>query len=245
MKRILVISDNFELVKFIKQMETTSIKDKFLIDYCYSVVNKYPSSLQRLDMEPIDVKKEDTISNIIKCYDLVISAHCKQIFPRSLVENVRCINVHPGLNPYNRGWYPQVFSIINKLPAGCTIHEMNENIDDGNIIYQKEVFIEESDTSLAVYNKVQHAEKELLEENFSNIVFNNYQSFPASNSGNYNGVSDFNELCRLNRNSEGTLREHIDLLRALTHGEHKNAYYLDDSGKKVYVQIILSKDELE
>ena len=47
-------------------------------------------------------------------YKVGISAHCKQIFPAKLVENVRCYNIHPGYNPYNRGWFPQVFSIINK-----------------------------------------------------------------------------------------------------------------------------------
>ena len=57
-------------------------------------------------------------------YDLFLSLHCKQLFPQALVDSRRCINVHPGFNPYNRGWYPQVFSILNKYPAGVTIHEI-------------------------------------------------------------------------------------------------------------------------
>ena len=47
------------------------------------------------------------VSNITKNYNLVMSIHCKQLFPTELVNNVRCVNVHPGLNPYNRGWFPQ------------------------------------------------------------------------------------------------------------------------------------------
>lgn len=242
MKRVLIISDNVDLVTYIKQLEKTILDSGVTIDYRYSKVNKEPSTLKQLKMDAIDVKNEHVISTIIKSYDLVISAHCKQIFPKALVENIRCVNIHPGLNPHNRGWYPQVFSIINKLPIGCTIHEMNENIDHGNIIYQKQVLILDSDTSLDVYNKVQVAEKELLKENLNNIISNNYTSKPMSSSGNYNGIAEFKQLCELKLSNKGTLSEHIDMLRALTHGTHRNAYFIDASGEKVYVQILLSKD---
>lgn len=242
MKRVLIISDNVDLVIFIKKLEKTIVDSGVTIDYRYSKVNKEPSSLKQLKMHAIDVKSEHVISTIMTNYELVISAHCKQIFPKALVENIRCINIHPGLNPYNRGWYPQVFSIINKLPIGCTIHEMNENIDHGNIIYQKQVSILDSDTSLDVYNKVQIAEKELLKENLNNIIFNNYKSKSMCSNGNYNGIAEFKQLCELKLSSYGTLREHIDLLRALTHGKHKNAYFMDEAGEKIYVQISLSKD---
>ena len=70
---------------------------------------------------------------------LIISLHCKQLFPKGLISTVKCINVHPGLNPHNRGWYPQVFSIINKRPLGATIHEIDEELDHGDVIAQKEV----------------------------------------------------------------------------------------------------------
>ena len=241
MTRLLIISDNVELVKFIKCLEEKNIEKSVVVEYRYSVVNKDPVSLKEIGMESIDLKSEEVVLNIINDFDLVISAHCKQIFPKLLVENVRCINVHPGLNPYNRGWYPQVFSIINKLPIGCTIHEMDEDIDHGNIIYQKTVSVLDADTSLDVYNKVQIAEKELLGKNINNIIFKNYHSTPMSESGNYNGIEDFNKLCNLDRNNYGTLGEHIDLLRSLSHGSHQNAFFLDESGEKIYVQIMLTK----
>src|SRR5690349_163732 len=66
--------------------------------------------------------------------DVVISLHSKQIFPPGLVSGARCVNVHPGLNPFNRGWTPHVFSLVNGLPAGATIHEIDAEIDHGAII---------------------------------------------------------------------------------------------------------------
>jgi methionyl-tRNA formyltransferase len=81
---------------------------------------------------------------------------------------MRCINIHPGLNPYNRGWYPQVFAINNGLPHGATIHEMDDKIDHGDIIYQKSVDIKLSDTSKTLYERVLDTEIFLFKENFRN-----------------------------------------------------------------------------
>src|ERR1035441_6956770 len=79
-----------------------------------------------------DIKAE--YQPLLKDFGLVISLHCRQIFPQALVSGIRCINFHPGFNPHNRGWFPHVFSMINGKPAGITIHEMDEQIDHGLII---------------------------------------------------------------------------------------------------------------
>jgi methionyl-tRNA formyltransferase len=176
-------------------------------------------------------------------YDVVLSAHCKQIFPAALTRATRCINIHPGLNPYNRGWYPQVFSILNKLPLGATIHEIDEQLDHGGIIAQKEVSVDSSDTSLTAYTKVQQAEMELLKSHLHTILEGNYTTIQPSEEGNLNLKKDFNELRMLDLTRERTLAETLDLLRALTHPPYKNSYYIDPAdGKKVWVSIVLEKE---
>ena len=135
MKRVLIVSDNVDLVSYFKVIAKTIPNKTAQFDYCFSVINKYPEILKSMGMSVADMKDQNNIRTIIANYDLVISAHCKQIFPDILVNSVRCINIHPGLNPYNRGWFPQVFSIINKKPIGCTIHLMDEEIDHGDVIY--------------------------------------------------------------------------------------------------------------
>ncbi len=106
-----------------------------------------------LEYNIVESKNID-LHNVDSKYKLVISAHCKKIFPPKLVNSFRCINIHPGLNPYNRGYYPQAFSLINKLPVGATIHEIDEKLDHGPIIFQEEVVIESIDTSFSLYNKI-------------------------------------------------------------------------------------------
>jgi methionyl-tRNA formyltransferase len=189
----------------------------------------------------INVKDELTIDFIVSRYDLVFSLHCKQIFPNRLVENVRCVNFHPGLNPYNRGWYPQAFSIINGLPAGATIHLMDAEVDHGDIIAQKTVSIEPSDTSYEVYRKVISAEKYLIKKNIRKIIEGAYYSFAPKKDGNYNSVKDYRKICELQLDSVDTLQSHINLLRATTHGAFKNAFFVDKNGLKYYVKISIER----
>lgn len=241
---VLIVSDNKPLVSFIQNLVAVNA-DKFqcvTFDYRYSAINKNPASLISLGLTSINVKSDTVVAHIVDHYELVISAHCKQIFPSELVNNVRCINIHPGLNPHNRGWFPQVFSIINKKPVGCTIHLMNEEIDDGAILFQKEVPVFDWDTSLNVYERVQQTEMDLLNDHLADLIFANYQQKQPIEKGNYNGISDFKALCSLDLDHVGSLREHIDLLRALSHGEFKNAYFILNEGKKVFLSLNLEKE---
>ncbi|MBW3775674.1 dTDP-4-amino-4,6-dideoxyglucose formyltransferase [Aeromonas veronii] len=237
MKKVLIISDNPKISSFVKNEILPKIKG-VSCDFCYSIINKDPALMQQLGATAIDIKEKG--SDFASSYDVIFSLHCKQIFPPEVVNNTVCVNVHPGLNPYNRGWYPQVFSILNKLPIGATIHVMNENVDAGDIITQQEVSITEFDTSLDVYNKVQQVEFDLLSTWFENIVFGNFKKYKQDNLGNYNSINDFKELCRLDLSSVGSLKDHIDLLRALSHGDFKNAFYVDDNGIKRYIKIVIS-----
>ncbi|HDS1201822.1 TPA: dTDP-4-amino-4,6-dideoxyglucose formyltransferase [Shewanella algae] len=240
MKKILIVSDNPKLTTFLKQEVIPKI---YGIDckFCYSKINKTPFKMQQLGAEEIDIKIKD--ADFARQYDVIFSLHCKQIFPPEIVNNTVCINVHPGLNPYNRGWFPQVFSIINKLPIGATIHLMNEDVDAGDIIVQKEAIITDIDTSLDVYEKVQNIEIELLSDWFERIAFGNYETYSPNMVGNYNSIKEFSELCNLNLEHVGTFKEHIDMLRALSHGDYKNAYFISEEGVKVYVSVSLSKED--
>ena len=165
--RVLIISDNLFLIKSFREVLNELFKffdKKVFFEFRYSYFNKDLESLSVLEnIQPIRIKNE--LEYLYNNIDLVISLHCKQLFPKELVKKVRCINIHPGLNPFNRGWFPQVFSIINKKPIGATIHIIDEKLDHGPVIVQKAVKLSSYDTSLTLYNKVLKAEIELIKEN--------------------------------------------------------------------------------
>ena len=234
MKKVLVLTDNIYIFENFKSIFLSKKKLDVEFTYCCS-----PSSKKMFEVFPevmiLDVKTQ--YEKLIGVFDLIISCHCKKIFPANLVSSVRCINIHPGLNPFNRGWYPQVFAINNGLPHGATIHIMDEEIDHGEIIAQEEVTILSTDTSLTVYEKVVKVEVSLFNHYFDRIINGTYVSHKMDNEGNYNSISDFKKLCELDLNEVGSLKEHINLLRSLTHGKYKNACFYDDSGEKVYVSL--------
>lgn len=235
---IMIFTDNLYMYEsFKKIIILKKLNQKYSFTYACSPENKLFNKYSEVEQ----VKIKDVSEKLIASYQLIISCHSKQIFPAELVNSVRCINIHPGLNPYNRGWYPQVFSIINKMPLGATIHEMDEEIDHGDIIVQKEIKIQSYDTSLSAYNRVLEAEVELLSENIENIISKRYLPKKMQIEGNYNSRKDFDKLCKLDLNENMTLSEAIDKLRALTHREFSNAYFYDNEGQKIYVHINLEK----
>jgi methionyl-tRNA formyltransferase len=179
---------------------------------------------------------------VISTYGLVLSIHCKQIFPKELVRGIRCVNIHPGLNPYNRGWFPQVFSIINGLPSGVTIHEIDEELDHGPIITQREYKIESWDTSGSAYAKIMALERELVLEWFTAIRDRKYKATPPRHEGNLNLKRDFDKLRQIDLNQQGTFGAFINRLRALTHDDFRNAYFIDTSGVRVFVRINLDPE---
>ncbi len=181
--------------------------------------------------------------NISIKYNLIISLHCKQIFPRELVERIKCINVHPGFNPYNRGWYPHVFSIINKLPIGVTVHEMDEKIDHGPIIVQKEIKINPDDTSADLYHRIIELEVVLFSKHIESILKNSYKTHVSLQFGNINFKHDFEDIRMINLKKVYSGQEIIDLLRAFTHDRYRNAYFLDENNKKIFIKVLLEKEE--
>jgi methionyl-tRNA formyltransferase len=159
------------------------------------------------------------------------------------VSNHLCFNLHPGYNPVNRGWYPQVFAILYDLPIGATFHIIDEELDNGDIIARRFVEKKEYDTSYTLYNRIIECEISLWEENILSVLEDNYKRRKPEDSGNLFLKRDFNTLLNLNLQNVGTLQDHITLLRALTFDGYKNAYYFDSEGVKVYVSISLSREK--
>lgn len=187
--------------------------------------------------------REDSVIEKLRGYDLIISCHCKQIFPVNLIDEHTCYNLHPGYNPINRGWYPQVFAIINEVPVGATLHKIDAKLDHGDIVDRAFVEKNSSDTSFTLYNRIVEMELQLWRKNILNILNGEVELFPPEGEGNMYLKKDFNRLKVLDLNHVGTLEEHIRLLRALTFDKYKNAYFLNDDGSKVYVNIQLEDEE--
>lgn len=243
---ILVISDNAFLCRKLESIVMEKINAEQKIAFSISPSSKVEAFKKFISSEilVLDLKIKEDINYIIEHYDLVLSIHCKQFFPEKLVENVRCINIHPGYNPINRGWYPQVFSIYHDLPVGATIHEIDNELDHGLIIDREFVEKKIYDTSGALYDKILEKEIELFSRNAENILNNTYTTFSPENEGNVFLKKDFHDLCKIDLHEETIAGKFIDKLRALTHKDFKNAYFIDpENGKKIFISIQIQPSE--
>jgi len=74
----------------------------------------------------------------------------------------RIINIHPSLLPKFPGLeaWKQALGAGEKV-TGCTVHYVDEKIDHGNIIAQREVRILPDDTPASLHGRIQIAEREL------------------------------------------------------------------------------------
>lgn len=244
MKKVLVLSDNQFMLEAAKIIfdKRKDLAAHYEIRFACSRSN---ISLFKVFKDsgwviPVNVKEE--AARLASEYTLIFSMHCKQLFPPDLVARVRCINIHPGLNPNNRGWYPQVFSILNGKPCGATIHEMDRELDHGAMIAQRGVEIHKWDTSLSLYNRIQQVELELFEENLDSLLSGDYTKVSLPD-GNLNLKKDFEALRHLDLNNKDSFGNHLDRLRALTHPPFRNAYFVDESGRKIFVRIELTPEE--
>ena len=67
----------------------------------------------------------------------------------------RIINIHPSYLPKNKGLNPQK-QVINEKASytGCTVHFVNEKIDDGKIILQEKVKVMHNDSVQTLSDRI-------------------------------------------------------------------------------------------
>ena len=81
--------------------------------------------------------------------DLIVVAAFGQILPREVLyfPPLGCINVHPSLLPRYRGAAPLNWTLINgETRTGVTIMYMDEGLDAGDILLQKETPIDQEES---------------------------------------------------------------------------------------------------
>jgi methionyl-tRNA formyltransferase len=174
--------------------------------------------------------------------DLVVAAGFDHVVPPQILDVPErgCLNVHPGLLPYARGYNPNVWSIVEDLPAGVTIHWMDEGIDTGDIVATREVPTSFDDTGKDLYERLEEACYDLFVEAWSDIRDGDVDAIEQSDAdATYHEKADFAELCELDPDETYTVRELLDRLRALTFPPFDNAY-VDIGGERYYVDVSIT-----
>jgi phosphoribosylglycinamide formyltransferase-1 len=115
----------------------------------------------------LDAETEERFVSILReeNVDLVVLAGFMRIlgpvflaaYPR------RILNVHPSLLPKHRGANAAAQALAaGDQVTGCTVHHVDEGVDTGEIIAQREVPVQPGDTAESLQARIQRAEHELL-----------------------------------------------------------------------------------
>ena len=105
--------------------------------------------------------------------DLIITCAYGKILPKEILELPRlgCINVHASLLPKLRGGAPIHRAIIDGYTkTGVTIMYMDEKMDEGDMISQKEIEITDLDTAETLHDKLSIIGRDLLIETLPSIL---------------------------------------------------------------------------
>ncbi|TRX23875.1 phosphoribosylglycinamide formyltransferase [Flavobacterium franklandianum] len=115
--------------------------------------------------------------------DLIVLAGFLLKFPKTIVEIYpnTIINIHPALLPNygGKGMYGMNVHraiVENKeKETGITIHFVNENYDQGNIIFQKKVTVLVTDTPEVVAEKIHELEQKYFPKVIEDLLISNSQ----------------------------------------------------------------------
>ena len=105
--------------------------------------------------------------------DLIVTCAYGQIIPKELIDLPKygCINIHASLLPEYRGGAPIHHAVIDgKDKTGITIMYMNEKMDEGDILYQKEIDILKEDNTSSMFNKLSALGSEMIKEFIPKLI---------------------------------------------------------------------------
>lgn len=154
-----------------------------------------------------------------------------------------CINLHPSYLPYNRGAYPNVWSIVESTPAGATLHYIDEGLDTGAIIAQRLTVQEPWDTGESLYAKLLDTGYGLFTENWQDVVDGTVKiEDQVSGEGSFHLKKDVDGIDYIDLDKTYKAADLINILRARTFPPFKGAYFVHN-GKKVYVNLELEPEE--
>jgi methionyl-tRNA formyltransferase len=170
-------------------------------------------------------------------FDYVLKTEFLALFPLGVV------NLHSSYLPYNRGQYPNVWSIVEGTPAGVTLHYIDEGIDTGDLIAQEEVAVEPVDTGETLFRKLEQTCIELFQKTWPLIRAGKAQRIIQNKvEGTYHTTRDVDRIDAIDLDKTYTARELIDVIRARTFKPYKGAYFVDQN-RKIYMRMQLFYEE--
>lgn len=123
--------------------------------------------------QPDRIRKEEHIA-YLKQYeaDVIVVVAFGQILPKEILEMPKygCVNVHASLLPKYRGAAPIQWAVIKgEKVSGVTTMHMDEGLDTGAILLQRELVLAEDETGGSLFDRLSQVGAELLVETLKGL----------------------------------------------------------------------------
>lgn len=128
----------------------------------------------------------------VREFDLVVSYGYRRIVGPEVIAAMRgrIVNLHVSLLPWNRGADPNFWSFFDDTPKGVTIHHMDEGVDTGPVVAQREVRFEGRETLASSYARLRAEIEQLFAETWASVREGTAPSLPQEPGGSYHGLAD-------------------------------------------------------
>ena len=133
--------------------------------------------LKQNNFEVSNTSKTITFKQIKK-YNLIISYGYKKKINSEIIKKLKrpIINLHIGYLPFNRGFHPNLWSFLDNTPSGVTIHEIDQGLDTGPILFQKKVnFKSDASNFIQTYKILRKEIEKLFIFNFKKLANKKYR----------------------------------------------------------------------
>jgi methionyl-tRNA formyltransferase len=124
-----------------------------------------------------------------------------RVLPKNILEipKVGSVNLHASLLPKYRGAAPIHWAVMNgEEKTGCTIFFLDERVDTGNVILQRETPIGDNETTGEVYARLMELGSDALLEAVNQIADESYELTPQNDEEATPAPKLFREHCHVN-----------------------------------------------
>ena len=192
-----------------------------------------------------DLRRPETVSKLRELQpELGISAWFGYVLKPDVIQlfSRGVINLHTAYLPWNRGWHTNVWPIIEGTPAGMTLHYIDEKVDTGDIIAQRRVPVEPTDTGGSLHQKITSGLVQLFKETWPLIkAGKNARTIQDHSHATIHRKADLAAIDLIDLQKQYPARQLLNLLRARTYPPYPAAYFMEDS-RRIYVRVQLFEE---
>lgn len=183
----------------------------------FSDVKKFALDKGLYILQPDNLKDESFIAEVRQLNPGLIIVVAFRILPDEIftIPELGSFNLHASLLPKYRGAAPINRAIMNgEIKTGVTTFFLQQKVDTGNIILQKETDIDESDNAGTLHDKLSLLGAKATLETVELIKSGNVRTLPQNESEASKAPKIFKEDCKINWNRPSA--EIRNLIRGLT-----------------------------